>query len=237
MKPSKTPKTGKPKEEKKKSSGETNALESYLRSEDARRRLIRWLLPALAGSLALNTILVVIALVMLASPAPERWWMLPPYKADAEPMIPLRGDPFTYERVSMWANDVANRLFDFPHSGIAPHFQKMNIYFTEDGFAQFRTDLGASNWIRDLTERNGVLYADVLDLIKVRKAYENNRYWEVSGRMAIRMESPGYKAATDEKEITMLIVRGDPATPVIDPSDPFPPTNFLGLRIASVKLR
>ena len=211
-----------------------NALENYLKAEETRRRLIKWLLPALVVSLLLNTVLAGIGIALLARGVQDRYWVMPPYKADAEPMVALRGDPLTYERVAMWSNEVVNRLFDFPHSNITRHFRKMNIFFTPRGFARFRADLDANNWLLELDQRNAVLYGSVSELLRVTLVGPN--FWELKGKVVISMEAPGYKPTSDEKNITVRLQRGDRATPVIAPEDPFPPTNNLGLRIEYVEL-
>ena len=132
-------------------------------------------------------------------------------------------------------NAVINRLFDFSHVGIEDHFRDMNIYFTRAGFILFRRDLTGNNWLKEMRERNAVLYGDVIKPLKVSRV--GPTFWELKGKVVIRMDAPGYKPSSDEKSVMVRVVKGESTTPVIAPDHPFPPTNFLGLRIEYVELR
>ena len=127
-----------------------------------------------------------------------------PTRRTPEPLVPVI-QPLTYERVAFWANAVINRLFDFSHVDIEDHFRDMNIYFTGAGFVLFREDLTGNNWLQEMRERNAVLYGDVLEPLKVTRV--GPAFWELKGKVVIRMDAPGYKPSSDEKSVIVRVVR------------------------------
>ena len=155
-----------------------------------------------------------------------------PYKADPQPLVPL-DRPFTYERVTYWANAVFARLFDLgSYADIEDHFREMNIFFTEAGFSQFREDLLSTNWLEEMRIRSAVVSGEVAEPLRVTQTTPTR--WELKGRIVIQLDAPGYKVAEDYKNVTVQLIRGEPSGPVIAPDDPFPPTNNMGLRIEYV---
>ena len=193
--------------------------------------MIRWLLPlhVVQGVLLAVSMLLNVYAVLRG---PEHlFFQFVPYKADPQPLVPL-DRPFTYERVAYWANGVFSRLFDFGHDNIEDHFRQMNIFFTEAGFIQFREDLLSTNWLEEMRIRQAVVDGKVVEPLRVTQTTPTR--WELKGKIVIELDAPGYKVAEDYKNVTVRLIRGEPAGPVIAPDDPFPPTNNSGLRIEYV---
>lgn len=205
-----------------------SALDREIAVDLILRRLAKWMVPALAVSLTLNAVQGVINVGLFVRGPEQEFFQFAPNRADAIPISPL-SEPFTPERLSAWTTDVAERLFDFSHADYNEHFRTMRIYFTAGGFASFREMMVQSNWLSEVQRRRAVLRGEVDGALQVARI--NPEYWDVAGRVHIVLDSPGYEVATDTKQITLRIVRGDPSPPADPIHKPFQATNWIGLRI------
>lgn len=210
-----------------------DALARTMLAEQARERLFPYLAPA---CLVLAAALLIAVIALIASLNREERTIVVGMADSVADVIPLRiiSQPMTPERVALWTNDVFDRLFEFSHANKEVHFRKVNIFFSSSGFAQFRQAMVASNWIQELDIRKGVYSGEVSRPLIVTRAGRD--IWMLEGNVVVTLDAPGYRRQPSTKRVTVTVRRGDPASPVIAPDDPYPPTNRIGLRIEEIKM-
>ena len=222
-----------------------SAFAELIATGRATQRLVRWLTPALALSLTLNGILAGVAVALLMKEPEHEHFAFIPGASDAVPMqiVDAAGNrsppfpialevvqrPLSEQRVAHWGTMVSDRLFDFSYSDYGSHFRDMSIYFTEQGFEQFRQALIESNWLDEIEARRAVLSGEVSTNLRVTQF--TSTYWDLTGQARIVVDQPGHKVAVDTKQLSIRIRPGDPTAPASPPDDPFPATNWLGLKI------
>ena len=222
-----------------------SAFAELIATGRATQRLVRWLTPALALSLILNGILAGVAIALLIKEPEHEHFAFIPGGSDAVPMqivdaagnrsppVPIALEvvqrPLSEQRVARWGTMVSDRLFDFSYSDYGSHFRDMSIYFTEQGFEQFRQALIQSNWLDEIESRRAVLSGEISTNLRVTEF--TSTYWDLTGQARIVLDQPGHKVAVDTKQLSIRVRPGDPTAPASPPDDPFPATNWLGLKI------
>lgn len=224
-----------------------SAFAELIATGRATQRLVRWLTPALALSLSLNGVLAAVTVILLVQEPEHEHFAFVPGASDAFPMEAVPGlgahylpgpplqvieAPLSEQRVARWGNMVSDRLFDFSHSDYGEHFRVMSIYFTEQGFQQFRQALIESNWLDLIEQRRAVLSGEVSDNLRVTRF--TNTYWDLAGEVRIVIDSPGHDLSDDNMQLSIRIRPGAPTAPASPPDDPFPATNWLGLKIDQI---
>ena len=214
----------------------TTALEALFRREQAAERLWRWLLPGFGISLAGN--LLALALFGFGAVAgPERVYFALLPAGGGQPMTPV-SQPFSMARVERFAESVSEALFNFDHARSALHFRNVRIWFTDAGFAQFRSALREANWLAMLRERRGALTGELADGrgLEIQQVGKDPAVWILSGNVRLTLDTPGFEPAVDVKKLDLRIVPGDPAvqTAPVESVNPF--VNHLGLRIDAIRI-
>ena len=144
----------------KKADYKNDALSRHLRSERIRERVWHYLLP---GFVIQSGIILVLSIALAISMNREQDTIVVGLSQGVADSIPLRviKSPLTPERVAFWCNDVFDRLFEFSYANKSTHFRKINIFFSAQGFAQFRRALVENNWIHELDLRRGVFSGEL----------------------------------------------------------------------------